>query len=542
MRGLPVSFIFIVLLSLCFDSSAAPRKRRATTAKPTLSWVKDNSKLFTTQQAANLNQKIENLKDSIKALSPIYVVTQNNYSISSPFFKALKSSVADDKWYLSESKEYADAFMILIRPRSKVFTTPQLNILCNRNSAAIVPFLSSVKIDRLQNEYAKYLSDTPNTAQIEVITKLIEELSSRFFDGQVRDYNNLISTQDKTQIEQLIKSFRDSTGIKVAMVTTRNSGGEDSAFGRTLMSKTGDSKDEQSEMTVEYKNLNADIVFAFYPKGVYLFSSLDKEKLSDKAIQNLISSITQPQAKSGKYRNAMQMSLATLSKHLNGEEPLDGMSIWQKLGAALLGVGIPSVFGWLIFIDSSKKKKARSTSTSKPVVSKPVAEKKTVSSQQSKPSPKPKPEPKPEKKEDKINSKPLDHTTPEIPNRKLPSLKLTKPIEDGEDRGWTLDNTGSLSVMMSRIDDLFKPISTRNGHEKIMLEMIDYMRLLREYTDQEIAHSLGNVGVSRYLDELYECVDPAAVRIVFSRGLDLLIKNYAERDSRVSKYVSTSRK
>lgn len=539
MRALRVSFILIVLLSLYVDSYAAPRKRTASAAKPTLTWVKDNSKLFTVQQAEILNTKIQNLKDSVKTLPDIYVVTQNDYSIKSPFFRAFKSSVTDDKWYISEAKEYADDFVILVRPRSKVFTTPQLNILCNRNSLSITPFLTSVKIDRLQNEYNKYLSDAPNTAQWEIIEKLIYTLRSRFFDGHIRDYSSVVAPQDKVEIARFIQNFQDSTTIKVAMITTLNGEGEDSVFGRTLVSsKDGTSKDKQAQMAVEYKNLNADIVFVFYPKGVYIFSSLSKEKLSDKAIKNLTADFTLPQVKSGNYKQSMQMSLTALSDHLNGNKPLDGMSIWEKLGAVLLGVGIPAAFGFFILKDSLKKKKTKAA-TAKPAISKPVLERKPQPVQSNKPSVNHPSDTKPEKKDEKIEAKPSHHKPIDTSMRVLPLLKLTKPTESGEDRGWTLDNTGSLPVLMTRIDDVFKPISPRNEHEKVMLEMIDFMRLLREYTDQEIAHSLGSKGVSLYLDELYGYVDPAAIRVVFTRGMDVLLKNYAERDPRVSKYIST---
>ena len=540
MRRLRIGFLFLIMLPLFLDVFAAPRKRKAVQAKPSLAWVKDNSKLFTAQQAEDINSNIKNLKDSLKTLPSIYVVTQNDYSIKSPFFRAFKSSVSNDKWYVSEAKEYADDFVILIRPRSKVFTTPQLNILYNRNSPAILPFISSVKIDRLQNEYNKYLSDTPNTAQSEVLEKLINTLGARFFDGQIRDYTHAISSQDKVEINHLIKGFEDSTTYKVAVVTTLNEDGEDSVFGRALKQQNNDSQDKQMQMTVEYKNLNADIVFVFYPKGVHIFSSLDKEKLSDKAIQNLMSKFTSPQAKTAKYKQAMQLSLTALSEHLKGEKPLDGMSIWEKLAATLLGVGIPAGFGWYIFKDSLRKKKTKATHV-KPVANKPTAEKKPVRSPQNKPVANQTSVFKPERKEEKPVPKPNNPPTTEQVIKKIPPLKLTKPTNHAEDRGWTLDNTGSLPVTMSRIDDVFKPISPRNEHEKVMLEMIDYIRSLREYTDQEITHSLGNGGVSLYLDELYGYVDPAAVRIVFNRGLDILIKNYAERDPRVSKYVSGTR-
>lgn len=546
MLKLRTSFILVVLFTLCSVSYAAPRKRSAA-AKPVLAWVKDNSKLFTVQQAEALNAKIQSFKDSVKTLPAIYVVTQNDYSIKSPFFRAIKSSVAEDKWYISEGKEYADDFVILIRPRSRLFTSPQLNILCNRNSPFIAPFISSLKIDRLQNEYNKYLNDAPNTAQSEIIEKLISTLRSRFFDGQIRDYSNVISVQDEVEIARFIQDFQDSTHVKVAMVTTDNGDNEDSVFLRLLESRNDDKKSEKYQTIVEYKNLNADIVFVFYPKGIKVFSTIGKDKLSGKAIQSLTSDFALPSAKSGKYKQAMQESLRALSDHLNDETPLDGMSIWEKLGAVLLGAGIPAAFGWYIFKDSMRKKKAKA-SNSKPVVNKPVVEKKPVQSRSTKPmvqkpithtTPSTTSE-KAEKKDEKVHSKPTP-PAPEVVMRKIPPLTLTKPTEVGEDRGWTLDNTGSLAVTMSRIDDLFKPISPRNEHEKVMLEMIGYMLSLREYPDQEIAHSLGNVGVSLYLDELYGYVDPAAVRIVFNRGLDLLLKNYAERDPRVSKYITTGR-
>lgn len=538
MRGLRICFLFIVLLFLFLDVFAAPRKRKAVSPKPTLAWVKDNSRLFTIQQAEDINSDICNFKDSLKNLPDIYVVTQNNYSIKSPYFRAIKSSVSDDKWYISEAKEYADDFVILIRPRSPIFATPQLNILCNRNSEAIIPFVSSLKIDRLQNEYAKCLNATPNTSQWEVVKKLVDALRSSFFDGQIRDYSDIITPQDEVAITQLINNFKSSTTYNVAIVTTQNAEGEDSVFGRALVQQKNESQDKQAQWSVEYKNLNADIVFIFYPKGVYVFHLLDKEKLSDKAIQNLISQITLPQAKSGKYKDAIEASLTALSDHLNGEKPLDGMSIWEKLAAVLLGVGIPAAFGWYIFKDSTRKKKANASENPKPVINKSAVEKKASQSRSTKPVARQTLSAKPEKKDERVAAKPNNISTSEVMIKKIAPLKLTKPTESGEDRGWTLDNTGSLPVTMSRIDEVFKPISPRNEHEKVMLEMIDYMRSLREYTDEEIAHSLGNAGVSLYLDELYGCVDPAAVRIVFNRGLDVLIKSYAERDPRVSKYVN----
>lgn len=540
MRRLRICFIFILLLALCLDGYAAPKKRRAAPAKPVFEWVRDNSKLFTIQQAADLNKVIENLKDSLKTLPPIYVVTQNDYSIKSPFFRAFRSSVTDDKWYLSESKDYEDGFVILIRPRSKVFTTPQLNILCNRNSAFIVPFITSQKIDRLQNEYNKYLSDAPNSAQSAVIEKLVYSLHSRFFDGRVRDYRNVLSPQAEAEVNLMIQNFQDSTTVKVAMITTPNGEGEDSVFGRALLQQKDSDNHKQKQMAVEYKNLDADLIFVFYPKGVWVFSNVDKEKLSDKALQNLINKYALPRNKAGQYKQAMQESLSALSTHFNGDAPLDGMSMWEKIGAMLLGVGIPAAFGWFIFKDSLKKK--NKASNLKPAVNKPVSEKKpTPSARQNKPAvtqtATSKPEKEEEKKEDKIHVKPSVPPITDVVMKVVPRLVLTKPAEIGTDRGWTLDNTGSLPVTMTRIDEVFKPISPRNEHEKMMLEMIDYMRFLREYTNEEIAHSLGSEGVSLYLDELYGVVDPAAVRIVFNRGLDLLIKNYAERDPRVSKYI-----
>lgn len=541
MRGLRICFLFLILLSHFLQVSSAPRKRKAIPAKPALTWVKDNSKLFTVQQAENLNSDIQSFKDSLEALPGIYVVTQNDYSIKSPYFRAFKSSVSDDKWYISEAKEYADDFVILIRPRNRTFTTPQLSILYNRNSLKISPFISPLKIERWQNEYNKYLSDTPDTEQSEVIKKLIDLLVSRFFDGQIRDYANIISSQDEVEIARFIKNFQDSTMYKVAVVTTLNEEGEDSVFGRALNLWKNDSKEKTIRMAVEYKNLNADIVFVFYPKGVYVFSSLDKEKLSDKAIQNMVSDFIVPQNKTGKHKQAVQLSLKALSDHLKGEKPLDGMSVWEKLGAMLLGVGIPGVFGFYIFKSSTKKKKEQVPNSKPAILNKPNPEKKQVQSRQTKPTSRQVLSAKPEKPEEKNVIKPSISSTPQVVIRKIPLLKLTRPIENNNDRGWTLDNTGSLPVTMSRIDDLFKPISPRNEYEKVMLEMIDYIRSLREYTDNEIAHSLGGEGLSGYLDQLYGYVDPAAVRIVFNRGLKLLLKNYAERDSRVSKYITTNR-
>lgn len=541
MRGLRICFLFLILLSHFLQVSSAPRKRKAILAKPALTWVKDNSKLFTVQQAENLNSDIQSFKDSLEALPGIYVVTQNDYSIKSPYFRAFKSSVSDDKWYISEAKEYADDFVILIRPRNRTFTTPQLSILYNRNSLKISPFISPLKIERWQNEYNKYLSDTPDTEQSEVIEKLIDLLVSRFFDGQIRDYANIISSQDEMEIARFIKNFQDSTMYKVAVVTTLNEEGEDSVFGRALNLRKNDSKEKTVRMAVEYKNLNADIVFVFYPKGVYVFSSLDKEKLSDKAIQNMVSDFIVPQNKTGKHKQAVQLSLKALSDHLKGEKPLDGMSVWEKLGAMLLGVGIPAVFGFYIFKSSTKKKKEQVPNSKPAILNKPNPEKKQVQSLQTKPTSRQVLSAKPEKPEEKNVIKPSISSTPEVAIRKIPPLKLTRPTENNKDRGWTLDNTGSLPVTMSRIDDLFKPISPRNEYEKVMLEMIDYIRSLREYTDHEIAHSLGGEGLSGYLDQLYGYVDPAAVRIVFNRGLELLLKNYAERDSRVGKYITTNR-
>lgn len=541
MRGLRICFLFLILLSHFLQVSSAPRKRKAIPAKPALTWVKDNSKLFTVQQAENLNSDIQSFKDSLEALPGIYVVTQNDYSIKSPYFRAFKSSVSDDKWYISEAKEYADDFVILIRPRNRTFTTPQLSILYNRNSLKISPFISPLKIERWQNEYNKYLSDTPDTEQSEVIEKLIDLLVSRFFDGQIRDYANIISSQDEMEIARFIKNFQDSTMYKVAVVTTLNEEGEDSVFGRALNLRKNDSKEKTVRMAVEYKNLNADIVFVFCPKGVYVFSSLDKEKLSDKAIQNMVSDFIVPQNKTGKHKQAVQLSLKALSDHLKGEKPLDGMSVWEKLGAMLLGVGIPAVFGFYIFKSSTKKKKEQVPNSKPAILNKPNPEKKQVQSRQTKPTSRQVLSAKPEKPEEKNVIKPSISSTSEVVIRKIPPLKLTRPTENNKDRGWTLDNTGSLPVTMSRIDDLFKPISPRNEYEKVMLEMIDYIRSLREYTDHEIAHSLGGEGLSGYLDQLYGYVDPAAVRIVFNRGLELLLKNYAERDSRVSKYITTNR-
>lgn len=541
MRGLRICFLFLILLSHFLQVSSAPRKRKAIPAKPALTWVKDNSKLFTVQQAENLNSDIQSFKDSLEALPGIYVVTQNDYSIKSPYFRAFKSSVSDDKWYISEAKEYADDFVILIRPRNRTFTTPQLSILYNRNSLKISPFISPLKIERWQNEYNKYLSDTPDTEQSEVIKKLIDLLVSRFFDGQIRDYANIISSQDEMEIARFIKNFQDSTMYKVAVVTTLNEEGEDSVFGRALNLRKNDSKEKTVRMAVEYKNLNADIVFVFYPKEVYVFSSLDKEKLSDKAIQNMVSDFIVPQNKTGKHKQAVQLSLKALSDHLKGEKPLDGMSVWEKLGAMLLGVGIPAVFGFYIFKSSTKKKKEQVPNSKPAILNKPNPEKKKVQSRQTKPTSRQVLSAKPEKPEEKNVIKPSISSTPEVAIRKIPPLKLTRPTENNKDRGWTLDNTGSLPVTMSRIDDLFKPISPRNEYEKVMLEMIDYIRSLREYTDNEIAHSLGGEGLSGYLDQLYGYVDPAAVRIVFNRGLELLLKNYAQRDSRVGKYITTNR-
>ena len=541
MRGLRICFLFLILLFHFLEASSAPRKRKAIPDKPALTWVKDNSKLFTVQQAENLNSDIQSFKDSLKAFPGIYVVIQNNYSIKSPYFRAFKSSVSDDKWYISEAKEYADDFVILIRPRNRTFTTPQLSILYNRNSLKISPFISPLKIERWQNEYNKYLSDIPDTEQSEVIKKLIDLLASRFFDGQIRDYANIISSQDEVEIASFIKNFQNSTMYKIAVVTTLNEEGEDSVFGRVLNLQKNDSKEKTEQMAVEYKNLNADIVFVFYPKGVYVFSSLDKEKLSDRAIQNMVSEFIVAQNKTGKYKQAVQLSLIALSDHLKGEKPLDGMSVWEKLGAMLLGVGIPVAFGFYIFKSSTKKKKEQVPNSKPAILNKPNPEKNKVQSRQTKPTSRQVLSAKPEKTEEKNVIKPSISSTPEVAIRKIPPLKLTRPTENNKDRGWTLDNTGSLPVTMNRIDDLFKPISPRNEYEKVMLEMIDYIRSLREYTDHEIAHSLGSEGLSAYLDELYGYVDPAAVRIVFNRGLELLLKNYAERDPRVRKYITTNR-
>lgn len=547
MYRLSALFVFCILCLSVLDTSAAPRKRRAVIAKPTLEWVKDNSKLFTVSQAEELNNTIKEIKDSVKIFPKVYVVTQNSYATKSPYYKAFQSSTTNDKWYISESKEYANDFVILVRPKNKLSAESQLHILCDKNSPVISRFISSQKIDQLQSEYTKRLNEASNSTQVDVVQKLILALQSRFFDEQIRDYTHTIGQSNTKEIANSIKIFTDKTSYKVAVITTSNNDKEDSVFAKSK-TKKANSKEIQDSIIVEYENLNADLVFVFYPKGVYLFSKLDKEILSDKAISNLLAEYTQPQAKSGQYKEAMEASLIALSDHMTNETLLDGMSLFEKVAAVLLGIGIPVAFCWFIFKDSFKKTKTKPTSTtskpttSKPVVTKPVNSKPTTDK-------KPaqlrvnKPTDKPEKKTEKVPSQSVEPTLNVlVPTNILPLLKLSKPSEGDMDRGWTLDNTGSLSVVMNKIDDLFKPISPRNEHEKVMLEMIDYMRSLREYTDQEIAYSLGIGGVSIYLDELYGYVDPAAVRIVFNRGLDLLMKNYAERDPRVSKYVSTTRR
>ncbi|MDL2214801.1 hypothetical protein LJC00_01265 [Dysgonomonas sp. OttesenSCG-928-M03] len=111
------------------------------------------------------------------------------------------------------------------------------------------------------------------------------------------------------------------------------------------------------------------------------------------------------------------------------------------------------------------------------------------------------------------------------------------PSTEVYDKGWVIDDTEQLSVNLLTIEDVIYPVMLKNEHEKGVKDLIVYIRKLKKYSDTDIANSLGEEGLSSYLNKFFMKLKIDAVRSVYIRSLYLLIEDYSSRDSRVKMYL-----
>ncbi|MDU1905669.1 MAG: ankyrin repeat domain-containing protein [Dysgonomonas sp.] len=129
-------------------------------------------------------------------------------------------------------------------------------------------------------------------------------------------------------------------------------------------------------------------------------------------------------------------------------------------------------------------------------------------------------------------------TKPKKETRKTPAKKTKKKEPLISDKGWSEDNTLNIEVTFLTIEDMIYPLRLRNEHEKIVKKMIQYIRVLSRYTDEQIEQTLGEKGLIVHLDNLWDKINPDFVRDVYKRSLFLIVEDYSKRDERVKVFLS----
>ncbi len=124
-------------------------------------------------------------------------------------------------------------------------------------------------------------------------------------------------------------------------------------------------------------------------------------------------------------------------------------------------------------------------------------------------------------------------------NRQINNRNVAPPTPSPEvyNKGWTIDDTEHLDVNLLTIEDVIYPVMLKNEHEKAVKDLIAYIRRMKKYSDIDIVNSLGEGGLSSYLEKFFVKLKIDAVRSVFIRSLYLLIEDYSYRDSRVKIYM-----
>lgn len=110
--------------------------------------------------------------------------------------------------------------------------------------------------------------------------------------------------------------------------------------------------------------------------------------------------------------------------------------------------------------------------------------------------------------------------------------RLYKP-----EKGWTVDDTIEIEVEFLTIEDMINPISLKNEYEKSVREMIALVRTLEYYTNNELEQKLGEEGLKRKLEDMWEYINPGYVRHIYKWSLYLVVKDYARRDWRVKPFL-----
>ena len=99
---------------------------------------------------------------------------------------------------------------------------------------------------------------------------------------------------------------------------------------------------------------------------------------------------------------------------------------------------------------------------------------------------------------------------------------------DSSDKGWTVDDTIELDVNYLTIEDIINPIRIVNQHERLVREMIWYVRKIEKT----------NVDKKEACDILaskWKQVNPKQVRSIYKRSLLVILENYSQQNSRVNK-------
>lgn len=106
--------------------------------------------------------------------------------------------------------------------------------------------------------------------------------------------------------------------------------------------------------------------------------------------------------------------------------------------------------------------------------------------------------------------------------------ELIKPLIV-EQRGWEYDETIDIQINIQTIEDRINPIGLCNGHEKAVRQIIWYLRVLENYTDEDIKSVLGEDAVLIWYHSVLEKINVNFVRDVYKRSLFLLIDQYKKQ-------------
>ena len=97
---------------------------------------------------------------------------------------------------------------------------------------------------------------------------------------------------------------------------------------------------------------------------------------------------------------------------------------------------------------------------------------------------------------------------------------------DSSEKGWTVDDTIELEVNYLTIEDIINPIRMANQHERLVREMIWYVRKVEKT----------NVDKKEACDMLtskWKQVNPKQVRSIYKRSLLVILENYSKQNSKL---------